>query len=116
MSSVFDTSFQNSSTKLTLDYADAWVYTWGMKGDIMQTLKVNTEVLRVEMARANIGSSELAARAGVHRNTIANILKSEQADLASIGVVTCALNQALREGDYQEIGPFGLLMEAAVMA
>lgn len=82
----------------------------------MQTLKVNTEVLRVEMARANIGPGELAVRARVHRNTITNILKSETADLQSLGSITYALNDALRDGGYAEIGPYGLLMTAAVMA
>lgn len=82
----------------------------------MQTLKVNVEVMRVEMARAGLRAGDLAERANVHRNTIHNILNSETAGLESIGQITHALNQSLREGGYREIGPFGLLMESAVMA
>ena len=41
----------------------------------MQTLRVDTETMRVEMARAEIGPSALAERAGVHRNCISRILQ-----------------------------------------
>ncbi len=78
----------------------------------MQTLKVNVVELRVQMARANIKPTTLAERAGIHRNTVYNILKSKSADLDCIGTLTYTLNQFLQEADYAPIGPFGLLMEA----
>ncbi len=76
----------------------------------MQTLKVNVTELRVGMARANIKPGILADRAGIHRNTIYNILKSKSADLDCIGVLTFTLSQFLQEAGYPPIGPFSLLM------
>lgn len=82
----------------------------------MQTLRVDTETMRVEMARAEIGPSALAERAGVHRNCISRILRTGAADLDSIGAITFALNETLRGAGYAEIGPYGLLTPTEVEA
>jgi hypothetical protein len=77
----------------------------------MQTLGVDTETMRVEMARAKVGSTALARSAGVHRNCVNNILRTGRADLDSIGVITSALNDILRQGGYADLGPYGLLKQ-----
>lgn len=76
----------------------------------MKTLKVNVVELRVQMARANIKVVDLAAAAGVHPNTINKVLRTEIADLRTVGAVTFALNDALSAGGFPEMSPFGLLM------
>lgn len=81
----------------------------------MQTLQVNVPELRAQMGRANIKATDLAIRAGVHRNTINNILRRRGGDLESVGRITSALNAVLREEGFAEIGPFGLLEQADVV-
>ena len=82
----------------------------------MQTLTVNTETMRVEMARAKISTTLLAQQAGVHRNCINRILRTGTADLNSIGTITWALNNLLQKAGYTEIGPFGLLKSSTLMS
>jgi len=76
---------------------------------MLQELKVDVAEVRAQMGRANISQNRLAELSGVHRNTVAKILKNETADLESIAALARGLNEALRAAGYREINPIDLL-------
>jgi transcriptional regulator with XRE-family HTH domain len=76
---------------------------------MLQELKVDVAEVRAQMGRANVNQTRLAELSGVHRNTIAKILKNQTADLESIAGIARGLNEALRAEGFPEINPFDLL-------
>jgi transcriptional regulator with XRE-family HTH domain len=53
----------------------------------MPKLKVDVIELRAQMGRANVTQTQLAELSGVHRNTIAKVLKNETADLETVAAL-----------------------------
>jgi len=75
----------------------------------MPELKIDVPELRAQMGRANVTRVRLAGLAGVHENTVGNILKNRTADLDTVAALTNGLNIALRAEGQKEIGPYDLL-------
>ena len=73
-------------------------------------LKIDVPEMRAQMGRANVTQIRLSELAGVHFNTVGNVLRSNTADLDTVAALTNGLNIALRAEGQQEIGPYGLLI------
>jgi transcriptional regulator with XRE-family HTH domain len=73
-------------------------------------LRVDVAELRAQMGRANVSQAGLAEISGVHRNTVAKVLKNQTADLESIAAFARGLNVKLRAAGQPEISPLDLLI------